>query len=467
MCLGRNAVKPSSFSFHIENRYASGETKRPRGPRPASSLTLFRPTLDLPSQAVAYYLNYYLYALVDLPTVSACMSECLTAWMASKRESNMIDLALSTLALAIFSRTQQHPPAAREASLRYGRLLRVAQKHITQAAILRCNENGFDEFLLMIALMAWYETAMHRPENLKQDKSLGSLHSWSHHDGAMAILKAWDVRFKGNAPSSVIKHARRGLIRSALLRNLSLPDWLWNGSRFGEDGLDLGFDNIFVRVVNLRRAFKELEKKDDFEGSMVQTLNIEARELDGECRRWAMQIPSEWSFESHNIPSFWPKIDFYHSTVYTCRRDCHASVWIQYFSLLMLINSTLLELLQRSHPLHLQVNDSLYQLQRDEHITNLGVVADSLAATIPFCLGRFVADKTDATDSRPALALRTEEEITPALALPTVWPLSMASSLSGIKQSQQLWSRAQLARLGRVLGDGALECAGTSEWTHE
>jgi hypothetical protein len=91
--------------------------------------------------------------------------------------------------LAIFSRTQQHPPAAREAFLRYGRLLRVAQEQITQLEILRCDEKDFDKFLLTIALMAWYETAMHQPANLNLKNALGSQHSWSHHDGAMAILK--------------------------------------------------------------------------------------------------------------------------------------------------------------------------------------------------------------------------------------------------------------------------------------
>lgn len=379
----------------------------------------------------------------------------------------MVDLAFSTLALAIFSRTQQHPSAAREASLKYGRLLRVAQEQITQVAILRCDEKGFDEFLLMIVLMAWYETAMHRPANLKLNNSPSSLHSWSHHDGAMAILKVWNDRVKDNAPSNIIKQSRRGLIRSALLRNRSLPDWLRDGSRFGEDGLDLGFDSIFVRVVNLRRTFKKLEKKDHLETSEARDLNNEARELDDECRRWAMQIPSKWSFECHSIPSFWPRKDFYFSTVYTCPRNCYASVWIQYFALRMLTNSTLLKPLQPSHPPQLHVNDSPYQLQRDECTTNLTAMADSLAATIPFSLGRFIADKAEAPDSRPTLTLRTEEEIPPALALPMVWPLSVASNLDGVKESQQLWFRAQLARLGRVLGDGALECAGTDQWAHE
>jgi hypothetical protein len=377
----------------------------------------------------------------------------------------MVDLAISAVALAIFSRTQQHPPAAREAYLRYGRLLRVVQEQITQVEIPRCDENGFDKFLLTIVLMAWYETAMHQPASLKPKNLPSSQHSWSHHDGAMVILKVWNDR--GHPPSSIIKQSRRGLLRSALLRNRSLPDWVWDGSRFGERGLDLGFDSILVRVVNLRHKFKNLKQNKHLETAEAEDLNNEARELDGACREWTLQIPSEWLYKSDSILNSWPRRDFYSSTVYICARHGYAAVWIQYFALRMLLNTTLLGLLELRRPLQLQVHDSTYQQQHRECITRLKAMADSLASTIPFSFGRFKADKVEASDSRPTLTLNIDEEIPPALALPTVWPLSMASSLDGIEPGQQLWFRAQLAHLGRVLGDGALECAGTDQWTHD
>jgi hypothetical protein len=368
----------------------------------------------------------------------------------------MVDLALSTLALAIFSRTQKHPPTAKEASLRYGRLLRAAQGQITQVTIRRCDEKGFDQFLLAIILMAWYETTMYCPANLNPNWP-SSLHSWSHHDGAMAILKAWNDKQKENAPSSIIRQSRRGLLRSAIFRNCSLPDWIQNGNRFGEHGLDLAFDGIFIRVVNLRHAVKNLERKERPEAAEAEALKNKARELDDECREWALQIPSEWSFDSNSIPSSWPRRDFYSSIIYTCARKSYASVWLHYFALRMLINSTLLKLLQLSHPPQLQADDSLCQEERCECMTKLTAIADSFASTISFSLGRFKANAANAPDSRPTLTLNTDEEIPPALALPTVWPLSVASSLDDIKQSQQLWFRAQLARIGRVIGDGVLE----------
>jgi hypothetical protein len=83
------------------------------------------------------------------------------------------------------------------------------------------------------------------------------------------------------------------LLRSALLRNRSLPDWVRDRSRFGEHGLDLGFDGILVRVVNLRHTFKNLKQNKHLETAEADDLNNEARELDQACRKWTVQIPSE------------------------------------------------------------------------------------------------------------------------------------------------------------------------------
>ena len=380
----------------------------------------------------------------------------------------MVDLAVSSVALAIFSRTQQHPPAAREAFLRYGRLLRVAQEEITRKGILTCDEQGIDECLLAVVLMGRYETTMHRPANVTWKDSFSSLHSWSHHDGAMAILKVWYDNLSHNAPSSIIKQARRGMIRSALLRNRPLPDWMRDGSQFGEHNMDLGFDGILVRIVNLRYAFRSLEQKKNLLSAEAEELNNEARELDEACREWVAQIPSAWSYQLLSIaePNSWLRRDFYSSTVYSYAQPGFAAVWIQYFAARMLINSTRLRLLQLCRPP--QFLDFTYQQQRRECTTYLKAMADSLASTIPFSLGRIMADNAKdrgSRNSKPAIT-PIGDEIRPALALLTVWPLSVASSLDGVDPGQQLWFRSELARLGRVLGDGVLECAGdTSQWT--
>jgi hypothetical protein len=377
----------------------------------------------------------------------------------------MVDLGVSALALAIFSRTQQHPPAAGEAVSRYGRLLRVARTQITQAEIIRCDEQQIDEFLLTVVLMAWYETTTHQPANQKCMVLPSSLHSWSHHDGALAILKAWNDRRQDSDASDIIKHSRRGLLHSALLRDGSLPSWVQDGNRFGELGLDVGFDNVLVRVVNLRHALKKLERNTHLETAVVVDLINEAQELDHSCKIWATQIPAAWSFKAHSIPKSWPRKDFYSSVVYECATPGYAAVWLQYFAMRMLINSMLLGLLALRQVSQVQAHENTYLQQRQGPTVQLKAMTNNLISTIPFSLSRFKCGRAQDSESRHILTLNVEE-ISPALALPTIWPLTTAYTLKHVETNQKLWFGAWIAQLGRVLGDGALQCAGTEEWNH-
>ncbi|UKZ82837.1 hypothetical protein TrVFT333_010636 [Trichoderma virens FT-333] len=395
------------------------------------------------------------------------MSECLTSWKASGRESGMVDLAISSLALAIFSRTQKHRPAAREAFKAYGRLLSVAKEDITQAKILTRWPEGIDECLLTVVLMGWYETTMHKLEYFGPKDAIAPMHSWSHYDGAMAILRAWNMSY--TAPSSVVKQARRGIIRLALLRSYQLPDWILDGHRFGERSIDLSFDKLLVQAANLRHALKCHKVKKSLHAPMSEHLEHQARELDEASQDWAGQIPSAWSYRPLDLAetSQWSRVDFYSSTIYCCTNPGYATVWINYFTIRMIILSTYLGLLKLDPPS--EFIGSASGKERFACSIQLKEMADSLASTVPFCLGRFELGKSHDLDTsnEPTVILKTNERILPALALPAVWPMSVASGLDGVEPAQQLWFSTQLARLGQVLGDGALECAGTDQWRHE
>ncbi|PVH79361.1 hypothetical protein DL98DRAFT_631678 [Cadophora sp. DSE1049] len=460
-CTKDSPIKPARISFHLENEYASGGTKRPRGPRPRTSLSLLRPASDILSQAVTYYFNHYLDHFEDTPTFSACMSECVTEWKTTERNSRMVDLATSAVALGIFSHTQQYPPAAREAVQSYSRLLGVVRDKISQRAILGCDKESFDEFLITIVVMAWYETVMHQCVNVKSRDPMKSMHSWSHHDGALAILKVWSKKCKDSPPTSIIKQTRRGLLRSAISRNYMLPDWVRDGSRFGEEGLDLKFDAILVQVADLKYAFKALGRDEGADPSLSEKIYNQARDLDKQCSRWGENLPDEWSYESRRTPNLWPRTDFGNPTAYVCSRHTYAAVWVQYFAVQLLINNIRLNLLQRSF-ISFKNHDARYRQYFEECQIQLKTLAHDLTCIIPFSLGR-IKTNSKVLDS---ITLNTKEEIPPSLALPVVWSLSVVSSLDGIESEQQLWFRTLLARLGRVLGDGALECAGTDLWTH-
>lgn len=377
----------------------------------------------------------------------------------------MVDLALSSMALFVYSKAQNFPPAATEASSKYYRLLRLAQERISQVGVPTLDERNIDACLLAVLLMGRYEGATYRPGDHNSRDSFTSLQSWSHHDGAMAILKVWNDNLSHNPATYIIKQIRRGLIKSSLLRNLPLPNWMLNGDRFGERDLKLDYDCIIVRIVNLHYNSASLQQKNGLQIVKAEELKNEARELDKALQDWAAHFPSGWSYQRHILtePDPNPRRHFYSSIVYSYSRHGYAAVWSLYFATRMLINSTRLRVLGASRPNPLV--DFTYEQQRLECNTQLKAMADSLASTIPFCLERFkVVEYPNSPIRQTSIMLNTNEEVKPSLANLVVWPLTIASSLEGIDVRQQLWFRSELARLGRITGAGILECAETGQW---
>jgi len=222
-------------------------------------------------------------------------------------------LTLAPPQVAVFSKTQRHLPAATEASSRYHRLLRVAQKRVAHVATLNMDERSIDSCLLAFFLMGRYEGAVYRRGDLDSTNSSTSLQSWPHHDGAMAVLKVWNDSLSHSPATTIIKQTRRGLIRSSLLRNIPLPQWMQNGSRFGERGLELEYDHIFNRLVNLHYASARLQQNPGLQFAKAEELNNEARELDKALHHWAAQFPSTWSYRRHILEESgpWPKRNFF------------------------------------------------------------------------------------------------------------------------------------------------------------
>ena len=300
---------------------------------------------------------------------------------------------------------------------------------------------------------------MYQSTHLKQKHIRTSVHSWSHHDGALAILKVWSDNMRDTAPSIIVKQSRRGLLRSALLRNYSIPVWVQDGARFGENGIDLSFDEILVRVVKLRHAYKTLVQHRDLEVELVETLNNEARDLDKASRMWEAELPQKWTYTTHSIPGAWPRTGLYSLILYTYSRRCYAAVWLQYFAVRMLVMDTLLSLLHITCAKDPSVRNSSHQQELLKCRTQLKLIIDGLASTIPFSLGRINLGMTNDKNSMLAPTLNSDESIPPHLAIHAVWPLAVALNLDGVELEMRQWFRGTLVRLGSVLGDGSLECA--------
>ena len=465
--------------IHIENSYASGQKKRPRGPRSAPTVdftgdpdvVLQRPLVDLKTQAVRYYLQYHLHTPSDAPDVSKGVSDdFLPVWM-SVAECPILDLAVSSMALAVFSRTQQHPSAAIEASEKYHQLLQIAQVNIPYL-----NEANIDTYLLAIFFMSRYEDVVHRPSRLNLKLPFTTTcQSSSHHDGALAILKFWKDHLSHSQPATdVIKHTRRGMIRSALMRNLALPEWMTQGASFDEHGLEYEFDCIVVRTAILRQRLSTLLKEktgpqrtsSDELILTAEELNKEARDIDKALQDWANHLPGTWSYQRHTLsePQHpWPTEGFYSPRVYSYSSLSYAAVWNQYHATRMLVNSTRLRILQISRP---SSHNFAYHEQHSRCLSQLTTMADDLASSVPFCLQRFKV--TDCPDSSPSsqnsITLNTSEDVKPYVAGLIVWPLTIASSLADVEDKQLSWFRSELAFLGRIAGFRVLECAETDQW---
>jgi hypothetical protein len=465
-----------AFSIvHIENSYASGQKKRPRGPRPIpavlvagnSKAVLQAPLVDLRAAATGFYLHYHLQTLEEVPNLSRGTSDDFRPIWTSSGRCQILDLAISSMALAVFSRTQQHPPAAIEASRTYHQLLQLAR-----VTVCSLHERNIEVCLLAIFFMSRYEDFIHSPRPLSQNAPFSTtLQSFSHHDGASAILKYWKYQLYHMQPvTNVIKHTRRGLIRSALIRNLALPEWMREGAFFGECGLELEYDCLVVQIVGVRQRLATLLKDGTDPHrisheliSAAAELNKEAQDIDKALQVWTSHFSATWYHRRHTLSTnlAFPTRDFYSPIVHSYSHPAYAGPWNQYYATRMLINSTRLKILELVRP----TLDSFANEQRLECLSNMTIMTTGLASSLPFSLQRFkVAKNPDLCSDGDLITLSTNEDIRPFMASRTVWPLTIASSLRAVEVKQKSWFRFVLARLGRVIGAGVLECAENDEW---
>ncbi|KAL6717794.1 hypothetical protein ACLMJK_003879 [Lecanora helva] len=417
---------------------------------------MFQPSLDLEMQAITYYLNFYLSPTENGPRLSRGVADSVRPLWISRTQNTVLDLAVSSLALAVFSRTQRYPPASLKAASKYHQLLQRFQ-----GFIFSLSGSNVDICLLIIFLMSRYEDVVHHPGS--GSPLSRRLRSFSHHDGALATLKLWFNQFSFYQPATdVIKFTRRGLIRSALLRSHALPDWILDGAIFGERNFELKYDQIILQFASLRNRLS-LIQVDDFTStrskdisSTINGLVQEAQDIDRALQEWTCSFPNVWNPQRHILsePHPWPLRDFYSRTVYTYSDAGVAATWNQYYATRMLVDSARLRLLRISE----SVSGHLVREQQIECFHIFECMANDLASSIPFCLQRFkvLDDKS--------ISLSMGLEIKPDQATLVIWPLSIASSLEDLNIKHTTWFRSELARLGRIAGVGMLEGAETERW---
>jgi hypothetical protein len=423
--------------------------------------------IDVKENAISYFSHYHLQTLEGTLTIlKGVTTDFLPIWK-SNSESPTLDLAVSSVALAVYSRTQQHPYAAVEASKQYQELLRLQR-----AAIPSLDQNSIDDCLIAIFFMGRFEDVVHSPGYPnEQAHSARTLHSFSHHDGALAILKYWRAHMYHTRPATdIIKYTRRGMIRSATLRVLGLPEWMWDGECFGEHDSELAYDAIVVQIVNLRHQVSVLHKDKMSERmtsheliSKAGDLHDKARGLNAALQDWAgAQLGNldhkRYILSSHHI---FPTKYFYSSEVYIYSNPVHASAWILYYATRLLINSTLLKILSIIGP---HSNSATFD-RRFEYLSVMEATAMDLVLSIPCALQRFSAtDMFDTPSQQNSIIINENEDIKPYVANLIIWALSLSANLSGVDVRYKCWLRSLLAHLGRITGIALLESSETNSW---
>ncbi|KAM0420640.1 hypothetical protein ACHAPT_011556 [Fusarium lateritium] len=215
-CVEADAAKQQLFAIHIENQYAAGEKRRPRGPR--STLVPIHVNFDLKTRAHAYYVQNHFQVFQDMPDVVVTWAECLHEWKAKGKSSPIVDLAFSAVTLSVFARFQNCRPAAAEASKSYLSLLRHMQNRI-----LRLNgspaSDDIDEYLLGAHFMARYEAFVQNHGDEADLEPLNEVKVWFHIDGAAAILKICAVWNEYYAIRMLVSHTRLQILQLAAQSN--------------------------------------------------------------------------------------------------------------------------------------------------------------------------------------------------------------------------------------------------------
>lgn len=459
-CYGYQAA----FSIiNAEDIYASGQRKRPRGPRTIDTTQVTIHTglpRNLKLEAISYYMFYHV-APVDgmLNTDGVAAKASPPVW-----KTPTLELAMSSLSLAIFSKAKHSAESAREASINYHKSIRGLQ-----TTLQHVNESNMDAYLLTVYFLQRYEDSIYSPSihnGEGKPKQPGSL---MHNNGIAAGLKHWfESRSTDDAPTGVIKHARRSVRKIALLGQVDFPAWLRDGAMFGEDGKDLELDRILVCLIGLRcRASSVLEDDESTrldsqdDALTLQTLYQGLVLVDEALQEWLSSCPEYACYTKHVIADgqHGPEQDFFHSHVYVNQHHTDAIARVQIYGYRILANHPRCRLLQR-----IETKTGFApqgKMFESRHIMNC--LAYDLVSSIPFCLQQLVVSEAPGEFDHE-ITITRRHETTPYLADLVAMPVVIASTTSFISTEYREWLLAQLVKIGRTAGYGLLEHVASSSW---
>ncbi|RDW80240.1 hypothetical protein BP6252_04878 [Coleophoma cylindrospora] len=480
-----NAVEEAcDFIFLNENEYVGGRRKRPRGPNvnrsagtrdiPQASLVLptNRPNISLPQVlapllndlALAYYSHYYVDVPRGLPEIIASHMKYSRADICHTHPKSILSLAIFAVSYATFGRAQKNSVALAAAASQYSKALVK-----TNTALTHTSEATSDEVFLAAMLLSFYENTVmdNTSQFFSQDIQATASRSFAHHDGAMAMLKMRrQLKDRTESSMELDKLVRRQLIRSLILRNLPVPLWLRDGSQYGETDIALKLDRCTIIVAKIRHQAASLFGKpvsplapgSPYELAKIQSLLAESQALDNCLMVWARELPIESLYTTHTLQESGiseKDSKIFNSTVHIYPNVGHAGMWNRYRALRLIVNDIILKAL--SSLVGFPEFNTASQLVATE--LKIEQLANDFCASVPYMLELFESQQSG--ENEMALSIKTPASLKTSVRGTTAsllcWPLTIATTVSGIPGSQQRYLRDRLLDVSEIVDDGVLE----------
>lgn len=477
ICLGFETGR-DSLPFRSENAFASGVARRPRqhtaneSRKPSSPLENAAPSSDsmalgqiqrapdpsLDDLARNYYVHNHMFAAEDLPTTIQSWLETNIMRQQDATSESLLDIAVSAVSLAIFGRTKSSKDA-----LALGRQKYVQALSKTKSAVENLNEATTDPFLLTVMMLSFYEHAVsdYIPEFFLAQ-------SFRHMNGAMTILHLRKTQQQTNTLlDTLVRHL---IIKQAVLHAVALPEWIWNGAKFGEDGVRLGLDACMVRLALMRTHLQEIwrdaktTKLLDLQAELQKVI-VEALEIDKELARWAATLPREWIYttqgesstirDSPTIEEQTPERLQYGSTISLYPNFEQAAMWNRYRGSRVVIGCILQKALAYTDLPNLdetgneQKHPSLSPRKIQEEMQGF---VDDICASVPYHFDVMGVNSDLPRHGKPRL-----ETIGARRAFLLSWPLTISMAATGIPAHQRKWIRCRILDIGKITGSGAHE----------
>ena len=225
------------------------------------------------------------------------------------------------------------------------------------------------------------------------------------------------------------------------------------------------FDRIDFAVCALSHTSKSLSSRLCVDGKIIKRLLDTARELHLQLDSWTVHLMKLHPYHIEELTNAgpWPRLHTWSPTILVHRGGpAQAYVWCQTFATRMLLRRVNLRILEHCSSRYLDPEP--HRQQRLACMAEMQSMADCLSASIPSILCRFKQKTTSDQEEQLPLVFEVASVIEPSLATLAVWPVSIAACLDAPFITQHLWFRSELAALGKIVGDGALERAISEDW---